>query len=542
MGRISDTVKYPFDTAITPNDYVIGSDGDSLKATRNYKVSTMLGYLGNMFNLQSQDLYYTYNDVASDDVGSGEVSSNNYQDATISTADVTNLYVSKLTELGALVDTYLNAIATDELTLIVMDLSAPQNYIVFTLTGSSDVNANTINLEGTVSESNGELIPGRSIGLKLTAGGGGGSTDYISNVALSGTSLVFTGTGSAFDSSVDLSAGLVTIGTGQVITGLKAFTAPVTQFNDIATDETRANIYRINTSNNGPVPSGDGSSGYILNGTNNGRRCYGFVKIAIGNGGPFATSDIGWLDFQSISQQRRYEFPDDDGVVLLGNTINPNLSNGLVTQIGRNGGERVRWLPASGSMQVVGQSGAGTVTLEVSPQTVVARGVTPANIDASVEDTVLVTREWVEEQEFSKLQKASVTITDPDFNPSGYADVIATLLPAQGVNTFIDIEKVALKVTDYTSTTENTSFEIRHINSNVWRAGQTGFLTPGTNLDGLFFDNGPSLIRYGASVLPDITNDGLEVRLYRPTSTAESNTGELKFTIWYRVLDTNSDI
>lgn len=170
MARIET---YPFDTAITPNDYVIGTDADSLNATKNYKMSTMLGYLGNMFNLQSQDLYYSYNNVASGSVDSGEISSNNYADGTILMSGVTNLYVSKLTALNALVDTYLNAIATDGLTVIVMDLSAPENYAVCVLTGSSDVDANTIDLAVTVAESNGELVAGRSIGLKLTTTAGG---------------------------------------------------------------------------------------------------------------------------------------------------------------------------------------------------------------------------------------------------------------------------------------------------------------------------------------------------------------------------------
>jgi hypothetical protein len=38
-------------------------------------------------------------------------------------------------------------------------------------------------------------------------GGGGGSTDYVSNVSFSGTTLTFTGTGNAFNSTVDLSTG-----------------------------------------------------------------------------------------------------------------------------------------------------------------------------------------------------------------------------------------------------------------------------------------------------------------------------------------------
>jgi len=104
MARIET---YPFDTAITPNDYVIGTDGDSLNATKNFRVLTFLDYLGRQYNLNSTDLLFDYNNVAAGSVGSGQVSTNNYADGTILMSGVTNIYVSKLTAFGQLVITYL---------------------------------------------------------------------------------------------------------------------------------------------------------------------------------------------------------------------------------------------------------------------------------------------------------------------------------------------------------------------------------------------------------------------------------------------------
>jgi hypothetical protein len=75
MARIET---YPLDSNITINDFVIGSDGDSLNATKNYKVLTFLDYLGTMYNLNSTDLLFNYNDVVSTSVADGEVSTNNY--------------------------------------------------------------------------------------------------------------------------------------------------------------------------------------------------------------------------------------------------------------------------------------------------------------------------------------------------------------------------------------------------------------------------------------------------------------------------------
>jgi hypothetical protein len=57
-----------------------------------------------------------------------------------------------------------------------------------------------------------------SYALNAGGGGGGGSTDYISNVTFGGTTLSFTGSGNAFNTTVDLSGGeIITLGDSDTI-------------------------------------------------------------------------------------------------------------------------------------------------------------------------------------------------------------------------------------------------------------------------------------------------------------------------------------
>jgi hypothetical protein len=285
MGRIET---YPFDTRITPNDYVIGTDGDNLNATRNYKVSDFLGYLGSYYNLNSQDVFFTYNPVAPALVSTGEISSNNYATVPAPMSGITNLYVSKASALGNLVDSFINAVATDQLTFVVMDMAAPENYAVFAMTGSSDVDANTINLAGTVSESNGNLVSGRSIGLKLNAGGG----------------------------SVDLS-GYVTIATNQTITGRKTFFQ--LDFENVGGGGYVGAPPRFQ--NTRPTTFNDSAAAFGHDSVDD---VWFFQEQA-------GTLNYGLFDFKNITQDRTYTFQDADGTVKLG-LLSGDGSNTTVTQ------------------------------------------------------------------------------------------------------------------------------------------------------------------------------------------------------------------
>jgi len=179
MARIET---YPFDLAPTVNDYVIGTDGDNLNVTRNYKVMTFLDYLGTQYNLNSTDMLFEYDDVISTAVGDGYVSTNNYADGTILMSGVTNIYVSKLTGFGQLVEDALNSIGDNGLTILFADMGNRNNYGIFEVVSAADVDANTINLTVTATTTLGTLTAGRSMGIRIGIGGGGGNFVTIDTI------------------------------------------------------------------------------------------------------------------------------------------------------------------------------------------------------------------------------------------------------------------------------------------------------------------------------------------------------------------------
>lgn len=279
MARIET---YPLDTSITPNDFLLGSDGDSLNATRNYRVSNLIEQIGRQYNLQSMDLIYTFNAVASGSVGDGEVSTNNYADATILASGVTNIYVSKLTLFGQLVDDYINTVGAAGLTVTFVDLSNYNNFAICEINGVSDVNANTLDVSVTVTTSNGSFSSGKTVGLKLDPAG----------------------------SSVDLS-GYVTLDTDQTITGSKTFTG-INNFNGFITSISKLTLvtgfFRDNYFfGGGLIPEFDQDYAifgqYTIGGT---------TKWLLGRDG----KDFGAvLDVNSQTQNRVHTFQDKSGTL-----------------------------------------------------------------------------------------------------------------------------------------------------------------------------------------------------------------------------------
>ena len=85
------------------------------------------------------------------------------------------------------------------------------------------------------------------------AGDGGGSTDYVSNVTFSGTTLTFTGTGNAFNSTVDLSGESLA-----TTTDIAGFVAASTYILDSSSFATR--IDNLAGGGGGSVPAGTVSS------------------------------------------------------------------------------------------------------------------------------------------------------------------------------------------------------------------------------------------------------------------------------------------
>ena len=193
MARIET---YPLDSNITVNDYVIGTDGDSLNATKNYKILTFLNYLGDMYNLNSTDLLFNYNNVDLNNVINGQVSTNNYQDGTILMSGVTNIYVSKVTTFGQLVDNIINTIGSENLTIMFTDMGNRNNLGIFTVNSTSDVNANTIDMSVTSSTSVGSISAGKVMGIRIGIGGSGNGiagTKSDFNTALTDGDFMFIG-------------------------------------------------------------------------------------------------------------------------------------------------------------------------------------------------------------------------------------------------------------------------------------------------------------------------------------------------------------
>ena len=172
MARIET---YPLDGNISVNDYVIGTDGDSFNATKNYKVLTFLDYLGRLYNLNSTDLLFNFVDMPSTMISAGEVSTNNYADGTLLMSGVANIYVSKVTAFGQLVDSILTSIGDQGLTIMFADMGNRNNLGIFTVVSAVDVDANTINLTVSGTTAIGSIDAGKVMGIRIGVGGGGGS-------------------------------------------------------------------------------------------------------------------------------------------------------------------------------------------------------------------------------------------------------------------------------------------------------------------------------------------------------------------------------
>lgn len=57
MGQIKDTNKYPFDLAISDEDFLIGSDADNNGQTRNYTLASLANFFSQYINSQSDSTY-----------------------------------------------------------------------------------------------------------------------------------------------------------------------------------------------------------------------------------------------------------------------------------------------------------------------------------------------------------------------------------------------------------------------------------------------------------------------------------------------------
>lgn len=237
MARIKT---YPIDSNVTINDFVLGTDGDFLYATKNYKLLTLLNYLGTQYNLNSTDLLFNYSKKSSLLVTDGEVSTNNYNNTVVSMSGVTNIYVSKITAFGQLVEDLLNTIGTNTMTILFADMGNKNNFGIFSVVSTQDVSINTINMSVTSQVTSGVITSGIVMGIRI----GFSDVGESSFVDLSDTPSSFTGqaglvptvkqdeTGLEFKEFVDLTS-TQTIGGEKTFSSIIIHQSPVTFNSDI---------------------------------------------------------------------------------------------------------------------------------------------------------------------------------------------------------------------------------------------------------------------------------------------------------------------
>ena len=103
---------------------------------------------------------------------------------------------------------------------------------------------------------------GSTFSLTVDTGSGGGSTDYVSNVTLNGTTLEFTSVGSAFGSGVDLSS---LSGGSTDITALNNFTGSIqTEVNSLTAATSSYLTSGSYNSGNSTITLYSGDSNYTL--------------------------------------------------------------------------------------------------------------------------------------------------------------------------------------------------------------------------------------------------------------------------------------
>jgi hypothetical protein len=650
MARIET---YPLDTAISVNDYVIGTDGDSLNATKNYKVLTFLDYLGTQYNLNSTDLLFNYNDVVSTAVGDGEVSTNNYADGTILMSGVTNIYVSKLTAFGQLVDDIINTIGTNTLSIMFADMGNRNNLGLFNVVSTADVDANTINITVTVTTSSGSLTAGKVMGVRIVGEGGGGAVDsvfgrtgavtaevgdYSAFYGQLGATNTWTGTNNfegftIFKNIVQINhpsnddlniisfLPITTMPTGTdsggAATELKAGTGGELVWESITGNgATIIDPSNLTVARTFALPDSDGTIaltsdlGNYVDKTSTetvgglksfsssihaqaGRIIFNDDTATIGyaSGGSMGYLGLsqyyfhqdhvtvaqaaGILDFDSLTVDRIFTFPDTAGTVALegsfveltGNqsvggaktftsscvfdaTIRMPISikGGGVTGVGGLGyiatDQYIFYKDAEGRGMIFDfslvssgaidrtytfQNANGTLAFTSDIPTIsdVAYDATTwnANTDGASKNAIRDKLVTIEASIGETLSVATGTFTDPDFTG---ADPEITLVAAQGAGKIILVKEFVVTASNYTCTTEAIDVSFEYGSTNGFR----GMTAPqATNGDWI------GAASLGLNEPVSVVNQSVTVKLWRALSTSETTTGDWGIQIRYEVLD-----
>ena len=297
MARIET---YPLDKTVTPKDIIIGSDGDNRNATRNYSLMTMLEYLGTNYNLQSQDLVYDFNAVSAGDLEDGELSTNNYSsNPNIQASGITNIYVSKLTKFGQLVDEYIETIGTANLGMMMVDMANYNNFVIFAVTSVTEVNANILNVAITSTTSNGSFSTGKVVGMKLqTAVGEVDLSNYVDR-----TTNQDIGGNKRFIDRINVGGFITAQGGINIQDSGSGFLNVISAF--------PRNVVPSGSDNGG------GAGQFYLNSNDN----WSFLSTSSGGRGFILNND-------SLSETRTFSWPNKSGTVaLLDDVVGDNLGN-----------------------------------------------------------------------------------------------------------------------------------------------------------------------------------------------------------------------
>lgn len=299
MARIET---YQPDYVITPNDFVIGTDGDNFNKTKNYSVIAMLDYVGTHFNLQSADLVYNYTPLAPLSVLDGEFTVNNRLDATVLFSGVTTFSISKTTVFGRLVDDYIQTLGDEGFSFMLYDFSNYNNFGVYTITSVVDLNSDIFTIAVTLDASNGDIDGSSTYGFKAypTISGGSGVTDGDKGditVSGGGTSWL-------------VNDGYVDLVNSQTIAGNKSFSNFIVAKGGYESNATNAALNVFSMFRNSNVPSGDdngGAAGQLyLNNNNN----WSFLSTSTGGRGFVINND-------NLTTLRTFILPNKDGTIAL---------------------------------------------------------------------------------------------------------------------------------------------------------------------------------------------------------------------------------
>jgi len=212
MARINNTNRYPFDTNVTVEDFLIGSDaeispdGKYLK-TKNYKIGDIISLVPTE-NTDSFNYGYRYSNTV--DVNT------NPAYFTITGSDeqienITSLTFNKVNSEGKDISDFFTSVTGNESNIVFNITDGTEdNFGFFKPVAVTNPTTDTFNVTVTPigSLQKGSLTEGQIYTSTFAVNGasGAGSTDYVSNVAFDGSNLNFTGVGNAFGSSVDLSS------------------------------------------------------------------------------------------------------------------------------------------------------------------------------------------------------------------------------------------------------------------------------------------------------------------------------------------------